>query len=160
MSKPHLDDVTPKLIERFLDREETALPDIHLPMANGAVLAGEDLPGADSHSLVSEDKYVWRPTHDGNAFQLWTERRELIEVVKHGDYWFINLSDGPFPEEKFQALVFAFDRLPICTRSAAQAMQLAEHCYPDPRPPMAGCWADIRVHLRSGNRMRYRKVKR
>src|SRR5260370_41260050 len=151
---------TPNLIERFLDREETALQDIYLPMANGAVLAGEDLPGADSHSLASDDKYAWGRTGDGKAFQRWTQSGELIEVVKLGDYWFINLSDGPIPEEKFQALVFAFDRLPICTRSAAQAMRLAEHCYPDPRPPMAGCWADIRMHLRSGNRMKYRKVKR
>jgi hypothetical protein len=147
--------VTPKLIERFVDREETGLDDTHLPMADGAVLAGEDLPGANSHSLISE--YPWRSTHDRKAFQRWTEREELIEVVKLGDYWFIILSDGPFPEEKFQALVFAFGRLPICARTAAQAMQLAEHCYPNPRPPMAGCWADMLVLLRSGNRMRYRK---
>ncbi|WP_159011354.1 hypothetical protein [Bradyrhizobium sp. S69] len=159
MSKPH-PDVTPKLIERFLAREETALPDIYLPMADGAVLAGEDLPGADSCSLASDDKYAWARTCDDNAFQRWTQRGELIEVVKFGEYWFINLSDGPFPEEKYQALVFAFDRLPICTGSAAQAMQLAEHCYPDPRPPVAGCWADIRVLLRSGNQMVYRKVQR
>jgi hypothetical protein len=135
----------PKLIERFLDREETALPDFYLPMAKGAVLAGVDLPGAGSHSLTFEDKHNWVQTPDGRSFQRWTKRRELLEVVKLGDNWFIHLSDGPFPEEKFQALVFAFDRLPICTRSAAQAMQLAEHCYPDPRPPMAGCWADIRM---------------
>ena len=148
----------PKLIERFLDREETALPDIYLPLADGAVLAGEDLPGIDSHSLAPEDNNTWVPTADGKAFQRWTKRGELLEVVQFGDYWFINLADGPFPEEKFRALAFAFDRLPICTRSAAQAMQLAEHCYPDPRPPMAGRWEDISVDLPSGDRMSYRKV--
>ncbi len=151
---------TLKLIEHFLDREETALPDIYLPLADGAVLAGEDLPGVGSHSLAAKDKYTWVKTLDGKAFQRWTKTGELLEVGKLGDYWFISLADGRFPEEKFQALVFAFDRLPICTRSAAQAMQLAEHCYPNPRPPMAGCWADIRVDLPSGNRMKYRKVKR
>jgi len=116
--------VDPKANERFLDREETALPDFYLPTAKGAVLAGEDLPGAYSYSLAADDKYTWVQTSDGRAFQRWTESEELLEVFKRGDHWFINLGDGPFPEEKFQALVFAFDRLPICTRSAAQAMQL------------------------------------
>ena len=146
---------TPKLIERFLDREETALPDIYLPKAHGAVLAGDDLPGADTPT-----KYEWRATIENKVFEAWTKDGDLLSIEKLGDYWFVMISDGPFPEEKWQGLVFAFDRLPICTHSAEQAMRLAEHCYPNPRPPMAGCWEETRVVLPSGDRMRYRNMKR
>jgi len=42
-----------------------------------------------------------------------------------------------------EALISAFGARPIWTRTRQAAMQLAEHCDPMPRDPVAGYWADV-----------------
>ena len=48
-----------------------------------------------------------------------------------------------FDPNRTQALVVAFENVPVCTRTFRDSIRLAEHCHPETRAPMAGCWLEL-----------------
>jgi hypothetical protein len=133
-------DATPRLFECFPDREQTELPPDYLPEASNALIAGDAIlkaigyrPGSNRpRRWIKKNRHVFRkPTYD--------EQRFILQVRRSGDFWVV---------EKFSlnlyALVCAFSRQPIWTRTCQSAMRLADHCEPFPQPPIAGCWLNVR----------------
>jgi hypothetical protein len=131
--------VAPELFERFIERADAGLKGDFIGTANGVVVAGRDLiRGLDNFSASD-----WLPSYGGGGFD-----RELpdvhitLEVDRIGDYWYVRRSE--YSEyDRVLILAVAFEKVPICTRTADGAMRLADHCYPVPRWPMAGCWVEI-----------------
>jgi hypothetical protein len=75
------------------------------------------------------------------------------EAAQCGKFWLIerslDLNSGRCRE--IEALVFAFELLPIWTHTYQEAMRLAEYCDPIPREPVAGKWVKVcAVHLVDG----------
>lgn len=146
MSSDNLDQVEHRaapalrLFDCFPDRDQTEMPPDYLPKASCALIAGGSIlnaigyrPGSNRpRGWVKRNRHVFRkPTHD--------EQRFILQVRRSGDFWVV---------EKFSldlyALVCAFSRQPIWTRTCQSAMRLADHCEPFPQPPMAGCWRNVR----------------
>jgi hypothetical protein len=135
----------PQTFEGFIDRAQADLPGHYLSGAKGVIIAGPDLIGGLDEFSDSERSPGWIPSNDGKVFQ-----RDILElnsglrVNKLGEFWHIQrIIIGQYNREEFQALVFAFENVPICTRTHEDAIRLAEHCHPVTRSPVAGCWVEI-----------------
>ncbi len=132
-------DATPRLFEYFPDRDQTEMPVNYLPEASCALIAGDAILNAIGYRTgsnrprgwIKKNRHVFRkPTHDRQGF--------ILQVRRAGDFWTV---------EKISlytyALVCAFSRWPIWTRTCQSAMRLADYCEPFPRPPVAGCWLNV-----------------
>jgi hypothetical protein len=140
MNQPCEAEVAPKLFECFLEREQSGLPTDVLPSAIGALLAGRDLLRAAGHSPGSEWPEGWFKVPSTDCFhRCCHETKYVLEVYKFGDYWFA-LRANALLVENLEALVLAFEQVPICTDTFQEAMRLADHCHPNPGLTMGGCW--------------------
>jgi hypothetical protein len=74
--------------------------------------------------------------------------KHVLQVRQCGDsksnHWTIERFEF-FDYKGMEALVFPFGHLPIWARTRQAAMQMADHCYPVPRPPVVGCWEMARA---------------
>jgi hypothetical protein len=140
MKQPCEAEVAPELFECLVEREQTGLPTDVLPNAIGALLAGKDLLRAAGHFHGSEWPEGWFKVPSIDCFhRSCHETKYILEIYKFGNYWFVLRANG-FLHENLEALVLAFEQVPICSRSSQEAMRLADHCHPDPGQTMAGCW--------------------
>ncbi|SHG24099.1 hypothetical protein [Bradyrhizobium erythrophlei] len=148
MSVLHTDEVAPQLFECFIDRAQAVLPE-HFPReAKGAVVAGPDLVRGLEDYPDSYESWGWRASTDGTGFECCFVDRDCpkrhavyLEIERRGEFWYIWRD---FERGGCQALVVAFENVPICTRTFRDAIRLAEHCHPVARAPMAGFWLDLR----------------
>ena len=149
MSGSQVDEIAPQLFECFIDRTEALLPEFFPREAKGAVVAGPDLIRELEDYPDSHESWGWEASIDGNAFRRsYVDRSSLpaiidgeLKIERGGGFWYIRREFDP---ERNQALVVAFENVPICTRTFRDAIRLAEHCHPETRAPMAGFWLDIR----------------
>jgi hypothetical protein len=145
MSGSQTDEVAPQLFECFVDRAEANLPEFFPKEAKGAVVAGPDLiRGLEDYS-GSHESWGWEASVDGTAFECFLPNDRpgidvYLDIEQRGELWYIRRQIG---NDITQALVVAFENVPICTRTFRDAIRLAEHCHPDTRAPMAGCWVDL-----------------
>jgi hypothetical protein len=142
MCEPYLDEVMPQLFESFIDRSQAALPDDFLNAAKGVVVAGPDLTRGLAKCSDSDFSSGWMPADDGTVFHRdFCDLNGGLIVNRIGEFWYVQTA---IVRERHRAeywvLVVAFDNVPICTRTHEEAIRLAEHCHPNPRPPMPGCW--------------------
>jgi hypothetical protein len=145
MNEFYPDEVAPQLFECFIARAQTGLPEDYLSSAKGVVVAGPDL--LRGVSGVSKSGYSnWIASWGGAVFERdLPEENGCLRVNQLGEFWYIQrIVIGRYNREEFQGLVLAFEHAPICTNTYQEAMRLAEHCHPVPRPPMAGCWVEVR----------------
>jgi hypothetical protein len=149
MSGSDVDEVAPQLFECFIDRAQANLPDYFPQEAKGAVVAGPDLIRPLEDYSDSYGSWGWERSVDGTHFRrgyvdLNSSPGKIIDgelqIVQRGDFWYIYREFDPC---RAQALVVAFEYVPICTRTFRDAIRLAEHCHPDTRAPMAGCWREL-----------------
>ena len=129
-------DVYLKLFE-FIEREQAALEPYLFERASGVLLAGEDLLRAAGHVPGSGRPKGWRETVEG--FGRRAEDRKYLRTIKLGDYWFVMRSTTRRHFD-YEYLTLAFDEVPLCTRTAQEAMRLADHCHPDPGKILGGLW--------------------
>jgi hypothetical protein len=143
MSQPYPDEVAPRLFESFIDRAQAALPDDFLSAAKGVVVAGPDLACELDKCSDSDFASRWIPADDGAVFHRdFGEITGGLVVNRIGEFWYVQTAIVREPNRtKYWVLVVAFDNVPICARTPEEAIRLAEHCYPNPRSPMPGCWA-------------------
>jgi hypothetical protein len=144
MSGIYTDEVIPQLFEPFITRAEAGLPEAYLSAAKGVLVAGPDLiRGLDY--LSGSDYSDWVPSQDSAVLErVFPELNSCLRVSRHGEFWYVQrIIVGQYNREEFQALVVAFENVPICTHTSDEAMRLAEHCHPVPRSPTAGCWVEI-----------------
>lgn len=135
------DEVAPQLFE-FIDRTRSGLPEHFLSKAKGVAVACPDLiRGLDDFSN-SDNSWIHIPGSYGDGYARdFPEDNITLLVNQLGEFWYIqrmivgNNSD-------LQELVFAFESLPICTRTFKDAMRLAEHCHPETRAPLLD-WVTI-----------------
>ena len=143
MSELFSDKAAPPLFE-FVERGETEMPADYLPEAPGVMFAGEDMLSAAGYVPGSNRPQGWRRLWPGN-YRKYVGKHVLMVRQSGGarsERWTIERLDEDY---KTEALVFPFGNVPIFARKYQAAMRLAEHCYPMPRPPVAGCWQVARV---------------
>jgi hypothetical protein len=148
MSQLFSDKTAPRLFERIIDRNQTALPSCYLPQAPGALIASKDMLRAAGHTSHRRRPQGWTPLRPG-VFRKPVGNQLLLQVRQSGnarsDHWTIEVVHDPgFSQEWVEALVCAFSGRPIWARTYQGAMRMAEHCHPLPRPPVAGRWAKAR----------------
>jgi hypothetical protein len=148
MSNSFSDQTAPRLFERIIDRNQTALPSDYLPEAPGALIASEDMLRAAGHTKRRHRPHGWSPRKPG-VFRKLIGNELLLQVRQCGnarsDHWSIEVVHVPeFSREWVEALVCAFSGRPIWALTYQGAMRMAEHCHPLPRPPVAGRWAKAR----------------
>jgi hypothetical protein len=124
-------EMDPKLFE-FIDEQTGLSP------KTGALLAAEDLLRAAGYFPGSKRPKGWRERVDGFGRRT-EDRKYTLQVFKMGDYWFVARRTSRRLLD-FEYLAFAFEEVPLCTRTDHEAMRLADHCYPDPGQTMGGCW--------------------
>jgi len=129
-------DVFLKLFE-FIEREQAALEPHLFRHTSGVLVAGEDLLRAAGHVPGSRRPKGWREGVEG--FGRRAEDRKYLRTIKLGDYWYVMRSKSRRHFD-YEYLAFAFDEVPLCARSAQEAMRLADHCHPDPGKTFGGCW--------------------
>jgi hypothetical protein len=150
MPELYTDGAAPRLFECDLDRSQTKIPDDYLPEAPGVLIAGEDMLRAAGYVPGSNRPRGWKrtnpdaftkPSRDG----VHTLRVRQCGHAKDEDkLWIIERSScAAIGYRKIEALVFAFGKMPIWTRTYQGAMRLAELCDPLPLPPVAGCWTKV-----------------
>jgi len=147
----------PQVFECLLDDlSEIRTPYPYWPDIPGVLIAGRDMllaagdvPGASNPKGWSPCAgYVlwvgWRPGAGGFKKRS-CDGIHTLRVSKWGEYWLVErwakVVSGKYKYREMHALVFAFQRTPIWTRTREAAMRLAEHCDPIPRSPVAGYWA-------------------
>jgi hypothetical protein len=148
MSNLFSDNTAPRLFERIIDRDETALPSSYLPEAPGVLIASKDMLRAAGHTSHRRRPRGWTPRKPG-VFRKPIGNELLLQVRQCGDarsdHWTIEVvHQREFSREWVEALVCAFSGRPIWARTYQGAMRMAEHCHPLPRPPVAGRWAKAR----------------
>jgi hypothetical protein len=148
MSQLFSDKTAPRLFERIIDRNQTALPSDYLPEAPGALIAGADMLRAAGHTKRRHRPHGWSPRKPG-VFRKPIGNQLHLQVRQCGnarsDHWTIEVVHVPeFSREWVEALVCAFSGRPIWVPTYQGAMRIAEHCHPLPRPPVAGRWAKAR----------------
>jgi hypothetical protein len=136
----------------YFDRDQAQMPTDYLPEAPGVAIAGDPLlyaigyrPGSRRPSNWSEYRPgVFRHCH-------FTHKDKMVLQVRMGDakFWVVERFRigewrGPYPGLNLYALVCAHSGRPIWTSSYQAAMRLAHYCHPDPRPPVAGRWVQVR----------------
>jgi hypothetical protein len=143
MSGSQTEEIAPQLFERFIDRADANLPEFFHEYAKGALIAGPDLIRRSEDYSDSYESWGWERSIDGTAFRRASPIIDgELNITQRGDFWYIyreNKLDGT-P----QALVVAFEDVPICTRTFRDAIRLAEHCHPIARAPMPGYWLNLR----------------
>jgi hypothetical protein len=135
----------PRLFERILDRDQTALPSDYLAGAPGALIVSEDMLRAAGHTPNRRRPPGWTPQKPG-AFRKPIGNQLCLQVRQCGnarsDRWTIEIVHDPgFSQEWAEALVSG---RPIWAGTYQGAMRMADHCHPLPRPPVAGRWARAR----------------
>jgi len=148
MSNSFSNQTAPRLFERIIDRNQTALPSDYLPEAPGALIASEDMQLAAGHNPNSRRPRGWTP-HKPGSFRKTIGNELFFQVRQCGnarsDHWTIEVVHRPeFTREWVEALVCAFSGRPIWAPTYQGAMRMAEHCHPLPRSPVAGCWTKAR----------------
>jgi hypothetical protein len=139
-NQPCEPEVAPNLFERFVEREQTGLPTDVLPSATGALLAGKDFLRAAGHVPGSEWPEGWFKVPSTDCFhRCCQETKYILEVYRFGDFWFVLRTNGLLAEN-LEALVLAFEQVPICTNTFQGAMRLADHCHPNAGQTIGGCW--------------------
>jgi hypothetical protein len=140
MNQPCEAEVAPKLFERFVERDQSGLPTDVLPSATGALLAGKDLLRAAGRFPGSGWPKGWFKVPSTDCFhRCCQETKYILEVYKFGNHWFALRTSGLLAQN-LEALVLAFEHVPICSTTSKGAMRLADHCHPDPGKTMPGCW--------------------
>jgi hypothetical protein len=146
MSPSQTDDNASQLFESFIDRAEADLPEFFPQEAKGALVAGPALVGPLEDYAASYEAWGWERSTDGTHFRRgYIDRADPfvdgeLNIEQRGDLWYIYRQSDPC---RHQALVVAFENVPICTRTFRDAIRLAEHCHPETRAPMAGFWLDL-----------------
>ena len=140
MSGSQTDDMAPQLFECFIDRTAADLPDFFPKEAKGAIVAGPDLIRGLKDYSGSCESWGWEADVEGAAFRRGYADGKL-NVERHGGFWYIYRNSAL--EHTVHALVVAFENVPICTRTFRDSIRLVEHCHPEIRAPMAGCWLDV-----------------
>ena len=137
------EEIAPQLFECFLDRAEAHLPEFFHEWAKGALVAGPDLIRPLEDYSDSYESWGWERSIDGTDFRRFAKDIDgELNITQRGDFWYIYRENDLAGTS--QALVFAFEDVPICTRTFRDAIRLAEHCYPVARAPMAGYWLNLR----------------
>jgi hypothetical protein len=142
------DNTAPRLFESIIDRDRTALPSSYLPEAPGVLIASEDMLRAAGHAPHGHRPRGWTPLRPG-VFRISIGNLVFLQVRQCGnarsDHWTIEVVHDPVVSPEWaEALVCAFSGRPIWARTYQGAMRMAEHCYPLPRPPVAGRWVKAR----------------
>ena len=138
--------IAPPLFDRTVDRQG-ALPPFYLPDAPVALIASKDM----LRVIELNHKHAprgWTQDEPG-VFRKPVSKMVLLRVRQcvdgQTDLWAIELLHRQmFDRTLVDALVCAFSGRPIWASTCQDAMRLAEHCYPLPRPPVAGCWIKAR----------------
>ena len=141
MSRPATFEAAPRLFDRIIDRAQTEMPNWYLPSADGALVAGEDMLDAVGHRSGVRHPAGWSRGISGFK-KTARDGTTVLWVQQCGNFWIIErsllLHDGYMKDETLVS-----GSRPIWTRTRQAAMQLAEHCDPMPRDPVAGYWADV-----------------
>jgi hypothetical protein len=143
MSRPATFEAAPRLFDGIIDRAQTEMPNWYLPSADGALIAGEDMLDAVGHRSGVRHPAGWSRGISGFK-KTARDGTTVLWVQQCGNFWIIERSlllHGGYMKD--ETLVFVSGSRPIWTRTRQAAMQLAEHCDPMPRDPVAGYWADV-----------------
>jgi hypothetical protein len=147
MSGSQTDELAPQLFECFIDRAEANLPEFFPKEAKGAVVAGPDLIRELEDYSDSHESWSWDASVDNAHFRCGYVDRDdpnvdgELDIIQQAEFWYIYRVFDPC---RTQALVVAFENVPVCTRTFRDAIRLAEHCHPETRAPMAGFWLGVR----------------
>jgi hypothetical protein len=142
MGESQGEEIAPQLFECFIDRAEAHLPEFFHEWAKGALIAGPGLIRSLADYSGSYESWGWERSV-GAAFRRPSKTNYgELNITKGGEFWYI------YRENDLtcitQALVVAFEDVPICTRTFRDAIRLAEHCHPIARAPMPGYWLNLR----------------
>jgi hypothetical protein len=134
---------TPHLFETFIDRDQAPMPLNYVPTAKGVLIAGEDLLRAAGYGAGSHRPQGWWKLKPG-VFVKCLSAEFSLEVRQCGGWrtnmWTIERSDHLNDDFHEEALVCAFEYVPIWATTYQAAMRMAEYCHPLPQAPVAGCW--------------------
>jgi hypothetical protein len=133
--------VTAYLFDQALDRAQTEMPEWYLRSAQEVLIAAPDILSTSGQGTF----YAAAWSRGASGFKKASrDGKSVLWVQPCGKFWIIERSihlDAVYMQD--EALVSAFGARPIWTRTRQAAMQLAEHCDPMPRDPVAGYWADV-----------------
>ena len=143
MKEPSLTPTACRIFEAFIDRDQAHMPDIYVPRAKGALIAGEYLLRAAGYRHGSHRPQGWRKFKPG-VFVKPLSYEFTLEVRQCGNWrsnlWTIERSNYLIDGYCVEALVCAFENVPIHATTYQGAMRVAEHCHPFPQHPVPGCW--------------------
>jgi hypothetical protein len=129
------------LMFEYVDRGDTAIPEDYLPQAPGVMFANEDILNGAGYLPGSSRPKGWSEHQPGCYRKRVGEH--VLQVRQCGNsrstHWTIERVE-PWADKGIEALVFPFGHVPIWARTRQAAIRLAEHCYPVPCLPVAGCW--------------------
>ena len=134
-------EAAPRLFDRIIDRAQTETPEWYLPSADGVLILKEGIAVGDRSGVAHPPGWSRRIS---GFKKIARDGKSILWVQPCGKFWIIERSihlDAVYMQD--EALFSAFGALPIWTRTRQAAMQLAEHCDPMPRDPVAGYWADV-----------------
>jgi hypothetical protein len=109
------------------------------PPKMGVLLAGEDLLRAAGHSPGSKRPKGWSERVDGFGRRTEDGKYTLRVSKDKNGLWYVRRQTSRRLLD-FEFLAFGFGEVPLCTRSADEAMRLADHFYPNPGLTIGGCW--------------------
>jgi hypothetical protein len=132
-----------RLFETFIDRDQAPMPDIYVPSAKGVLIAGEDLLRAAGYRARSHRPKGWRKFKPG-VFVKPLSSEFTLEVRQCGSWrsnmWTVERSNFFTDGDCVEALVCAFENVPIWATTYQGAMRMAEYCHPFPQAPVPGRW--------------------
>ena len=143
MSKIAVNSATAHLFDQVFDRAQTEMPGWYLRSAREVLIAARDILPISGHRPEAFHAAGWSRSASGFK-KASRDGKSVLWVQQCGKFWIIERSihlDAVYMQD--EALVSAFGARPIWTRTRQAAMQLAEHCDPMPRDPVAGYWADV-----------------
>jgi hypothetical protein len=122
------------LIEKYVRRKETEVPDTFVPCAQGLVVAGDGLYFSPELGYREMRRGEWGGgVKAGQYFAI--SRDGFFWVRKYGCFWSIERSDfreQPALQAQVLALVFETKTLPILCRYPELAKRTARSCDPHP----------------------------
>ncbi len=148
-------EIAPELFECMLDRAQAGMVEYFMPEAvRGVLIAGRGMLAAAGHFPGAPEPVGWTPgvpllpgwrgLEVADFEKPSADGERMLRAKQFGAFWMpessIRVEWGRKPLRVVQALVFAFEDIPIWTRDQKAAMRLAEHCDPIPAPPVAGRW--------------------
>ena len=141
MSRPATFEAAPRLFNGIIDRAQTEMPEWYLRSAQEVLIAAPDILSTSGQGTF----YAAAWSRGASGFKKASRDGKSVLWVQPCDkFWIIERSirlDAIYMRD--EALISAFGARPIWTRTRQAAMQLAEHCDPMPRDPVAGYWADV-----------------